>query len=381
MKRAFFVAFVLITNMLLFSACGDREAYVLEEDASSNIEDTTVLRAQPPHDDYEEIITPSPYATTDESVLSTESIQLIVEDIPQGVEPAEFLYELGYDSFVEHDFLRWGSDWIALRANAAIYDLRIIYLIPRYEASFADGWQFVRHYSYLGTRLSISLVPNEPLVMAWWADGRNIAERGLEGMAFVDVTGSERFFVLQYNGGVTYLEELENPPHTPDIPKATIVHPSPEIELVLVWITDLRPPGERDGWALAYNFLQQFESYTEFYNPSRHDGNWLIFGANKDLEDFQFFELGHVCNPWIGDEFHLFYISTVHGSQEVLPFGVPVAVPWCPGGSLSRFGISFLDENGQRRYFAFGSNEGSGFQPMFVFEFIDREYCPSCVSD
>ena len=289
------------------------------------------------------------------------SAPLTVVDIPQGSEPAEFL--------------NWGSDFVALYTDTAIEDLRIISVIPYYEASFDDGWQFVRHHAYTWTRHTIDLLPEEPIVMAWQADGRYVSGGGLDGLSFVDTDGHERFFILQQNDGMTYLEEFVNEPHSFSGPNITIVRPSPEIELVAAWITDQ----QGDVHAIRNNFLQQFDFYTEFDNPFvTLEGLWLAFGANMDLRDFQFFGLGHVCNPWVDDEWHPFYVGTMIGSQDILSFGIPLVVPWHPGGTLPSFGISFLDENDQRRNFSLNSNEGSGFPPMFILEFVDREYCPYC---
>jgi len=254
-------------------------------------------------------------------------------------------------------------------------------LIPRYEASFDDGWQLVRHYAYTWTRLEIDLLPDVPFVMAWNADERGITEMGLDGVSFVDADGLERFFILRQRDDVTYLEEFENSPHSQGSPMISILRPTPEIELVAAWIVDWRHESERDEHTTRDNFLQQFQSFTEFDNPSVSLESWVAFGASMDLRDFQFFGLGHACDPWVGDAWHPFYVGMVIGSQSVLPFGEPVVVPWLPGGTWPHFGISFLDEDGQRRNFALNSNEGSGFPPMFIFEFDNRVYCPNCASD
>jgi hypothetical protein len=71
-------------------------------------------------------------------------------------------------------------------------------------------------------------------------------------------------------------------------------------------------------------------------------------------------------------------VDTVLGAQAVLPFGEPVAIPWRPSGTWPTAGISFLDENNQRRNFTLNSNEGSDFPPMFITEFVDRVYCENC---
>jgi len=304
-------------------------------------------------------------------------IQLTIESIPQKVEPRDFLRGLGYDSFAEHEFLRRGPEWIALRTNTAIQDLRIIYLIPRYEAVFDGEWHIQRHYTHDRTRLTIDLLPEEPLVMAWQGGNYGSAEFGLEGLAFTDTDGHERYFMLRKNDDVTYLREFENLPHNLDDPLITIVRPCPEIKLVVAWIMDWRYQDDRDAHTAKSNFLQQFDAYTEFDGSHRFspiDG-WWAFSANIDLYDFQFFRVGHSDNPWVDDERRYpFYVGTILDSQAVVPFGEPVVIPWHPGGSVPNFGIGFLDESGQQRNFAFIENNGGGFPPMFVLEFIDRGY-------
>jgi len=373
MKRILLVLFLAAVSMFLFNACGSRT--VLEENAPSAVEQATMPHLQGWHVDDEELTAPA----NAEPALQAVPVQLSVEDIPQGVEPAEFLLGLGYDSFAEHEFLQSGSDWVALRTNTEIRDLRIITIIPHDVASFDDGWQFLRHYSAGSwTRLTIDLLPSEPFVMAWFSDGSGITQWGIDGVSFVDSDGRERFFILRQDGGATHLEEFENSPHNPDSPRISIVRPSPEIELVAAWIATA---SERDTQAARNDFLQQFKSYTEFNNPNAIIESWVAFSTNMDLRDFQFFELKQACDPWVGDVWRPFYVGTVLGSQAVLPLSEPVVVPWHPGGTMPSFGISFSDENGHRRNFTLNSNEGSGFPPMFISEFVDRVYCPICASD
>lgn len=374
MKRVFLILF--LTTAVIFSACGGGGEDIPEGNASPVVPQIqTAPPVTPPP-----VVSPSdePVVFPVEPVLPTEPAHLTVEDIPQGDEPAEFLRELGYESFATHEFLGWGEDWIALRTNTAIRDFRIIELIPRYEASFTGEWQFERHYMYTWTRLSVDLMPDEPLVMSWQADEWDISGRGLDGIAFLDADGRERFFVFRQNDGATYLKEFEDSPPGPDTPRITITHPSPQIELVTALIAGRRGDGDE---AETSDFLRQFEAYTEFDNPYVDDAPWLVFGANTDLRDFQFFLVGQVCDPWIGDEWHPFFIATVPGSQEVLPFGEPVIVPWISFGTMPAFGIGFLDETGSRRNFTINLNTGSGYPFMFLLEFTDRGHCPDCAEN
>ena len=62
-------------------------------------------------------------------------VELMVYDITQGAEPAEFVRGLGYSSFSEHEFLSHGTDWIVLAANTIVHDLRIISVVPGYSTS------------------------------------------------------------------------------------------------------------------------------------------------------------------------------------------------------------------------------------------------------
>jgi len=253
MKRIKLTAFLFVTSIFLFNACSAAGRNLLGENTLL-VEEHTIMS----------LTTPVPVKQN----LPITPIQLMVWDIPQGAEPAEFLRELGYDSFVEHEFLRWGSDWIALQTNTVIRDLRIIFATPHYEAFFTDEWRFVRHYTYSHTRLYIDLLPNEPLVMAWQADGQGITGTGLDGVSYVDADGNERFFILQQANGVAYLEEFTNSPHMHSSPKISIIRPSPEIELVVAWFLDFRPANGRAARALGNDFMQQFESYTVFDDPT-----------------------------------------------------------------------------------------------------------------
>jgi len=314
----------------------------------------------------------------EEPVSQAPPIPLTIRAIPQGVEHGDFLRELGYDLFIECELLQNELDMIAIWADTAISDLRIILLIPRYDANYDGQWQIVRRYSHTWTRDTIELSPNEPYIFSWRTE-QGITESGLDGVAFTDEDGHERFFVLRYGDGVPYLEELEDWPHTYNSPRITITRPSQEIELIAAWIADWQPEDERDDQAAIDNFLQQFDTYTEFENPTAISESWVVFGTNTDLRDFTFFRLGHNCDMFVDGELRPFHVGTVLGSQEVLPADTPVVVPWHPSGTWPHFGISFLDETGQRRNFSLNSNEGSGFPPMFISEFYDRVYCSYCV--
>jgi len=308
--------------------------------------------------------------------IPTIPVQIKIDDIPHGIDPANFIHELGYESFTEHEFLQWGAHWIALRTNTAIYDFRIIEVIPHYEASFDDGWQYELFYSSPRVRHEIDLLPGKPFVMAWADWG--ITEWGLQGIAYIDADGSERHFILRWDGNETYLEEFENSPHEPDSPMITIMNPSPEIELVVAWFVDDWWAGQGADYGIAkYNFLQQFESYTEFNNPYVNFSSYAVFSSNTDLYDFQLFRIGFTCDPQVGDEWHFFYIGEIIDFQEIVSFGEPVVIPWHPGGTWPNFGISFLDEDGHRHNFSLNSNNGSGFPPMFISSFEDKGCCPS----
>jgi|GEM_PF-1862639 len=386
-------------------------------------EDTMITNEQheEPGDVYDEnIIVAATTPTEDEPIVLNMPILLTVESIPYGTDPADFLRELGYDSFAEHEFMRSGPDWIVLRTNTQIPDLRIIAVIPHYDAVFDNGWQFMRHYtSSPWTRLEITLLPDEPFVMAWHSNEQGITEWGLDGISFTDVCGYERFFILRHDGDVTYLEAFEKNPRQPDSPlvsvkhlrskvdiervvcalhqpgclveqrfsatrpncsaanggmDVSVVHSPSDIELVAAWIIDWHV----DTQNAKNNFLQQFYAYTTLDNPYSHANSWVIFGANTNLYDFQFFRVGQVCDPWVDDEFHLFYVGALIDSQDILAFGEPIVVPWHPGGTMPGFGIRFLDKDGQRHNFTLNANEGSGFPPMFILSFVDRIYCPHC---
>ncbi|MCL2386603.1 MAG: hypothetical protein FWC89_03535, partial [Defluviitaleaceae bacterium] len=73
----------------------------------------------------------------------------------------------------------------------------------------------------------------------------------------------------------------------------TIMHMSNEMELYAFWF--MTP--FMDGLAVYVdefmleknNFLQTFNAYTRIGEPSENDLSWVVFSANTDLYDFQFF--------------------------------------------------------------------------------------------
>jgi hypothetical protein len=308
-----------------------------------------------------------------------EPVQVTATAIPFGAEPGGFLRGLGYESYAEHEFLQWGPDWVVLRTNTAIRDFRIIELIPRYEARFEDGWRFARRYAYVWTSHIIDFMPGEPFVMTWYSNALSFADINMHGISFVDADGLERFFYFRQDDGVTSLEEFENAPFWV-IPEITRRFIDPDIELMAAWFAS-RLTVDIDVRTTMNGFMQQFDAYTEFANPFWSIDSWLVFSANKDLREFTFFTLGLVCDPMVGGELHPFYVDAVLDSQDVLPFGKPVVVPWHPIGTWPSYGIGFTDENGQRRTFWVNDNTGSGFPPLFIGEFTDRVRCPDCMED
>ena len=378
MKHTFAALFLATVSIFLLSACSNKNALEYLPTSTEYAAPT-----QTPLTDNSDATT-APHLA--EPTLPTEPIQLTVQGIPAGVYPVNFLHDLGYDAFDKHELLRWearwaSADWLVLQTNTTIQDFRVITLIPHYEAYFDNGWQFTRHYAYEWTQFTTDLLPDKPLVWWWHADERSLTESGLSGVAFVDADGHERFFRVQQDGDTIHLVPFENIPGATNNPMITILRPSPEIELIAAWFIDYHRNGytmDKNALAARNHFLQAFETYTVFDNPLDTWGFWVTFGANTDLQGFQFFNLGHVCDPWVNEGWHYFYVDTVLGTQAVLPFGEPVAIPWRPSGTWPTAGISFLDENNQRRNFTLNSNEGSGFPPMFITEFVDRVYCENC---
>ena len=365
--KARVIAIIAMAAVAVFlTACGGQVEYY--QQVAPIVADTAEYYApeeEPPRDSIHETEIAVP-------------IQLTVDSVPYGAEPADFVRELGYDSFAEDEFLNWGIEWLVLRTNVAIQGFRFITVVPRYEASFNNGWQIERHYTYTWSRHTVDLLPDEPFVMMWQAE-RGLTESGLEGVAFVDADGYERYFVMKrYNDGV-HIVEFENIADLLGNPRISVINPSPEIELVVAWI--VAPWLAEDGQGVSEGkgiFLQQFETYVQFDNPYASTESWAIFSANTDLHDFVFFRLGQICDPWVDEEWRPFYIGTGLGHQERLLFGTALVVPWSPGGTMPSFGFGFYDENGTRRNFSLNSNEGSGFPPMFMLEFVDRGACGGC---
>ena len=351
--------------VLLLTACSEQMEYCREAAEYYAPEE------EPPVD-----LPPPICAATYEPEI-TVPIQLTVDSIPYGVEPADFVRDLGYASFAEDVFLRAGVEWLVLRTNVAIRDFRFIFVTPWYDVSFDSGWQIDRNYAYEETRHTTDLLPDEPFVMAWQAE-RGLTEIGLEGVAFIDTDGHKRYFIMRPYGEAVHLVEFENTVNWRNYPRISVINPSPEIELVVAWISARSLDEAQEGQEDCAIFLQQFESYTEFVIPYLSWPSWVAFSANIDLFDFVFFRLGQICDPWVDDEWHPFYVGTALGHQELLPFGTPLVVDWHPVGTMPGFGFGFYDENGTRRNFALHSNEGSGFPPMFMFEFVDRGACGGC---
>jgi len=147
------------------------------------------------------------FSVFDESQETTLPTILTVDIIPQGVEPAEFIRELGYGSFNESSGLH-GDDWIVLRTNSTLPDFYLISITPHYEAFFDGEWYFTQHHSYTWKQPSIAPSIDKPLVMRWQADDRYIAESGLSGVMFVEPNGLRRFFILRNDNGIAHLEEF-----------------------------------------------------------------------------------------------------------------------------------------------------------------------------
>jgi len=257
---------------------------------------------------------------------------------------------------------------LSVEADDSVVSLSLISIIPRYEARFDGEWHFTRHYSYSWTSATWSDPTNMSPVITWMPNAPNITEAGLTGFHVFTAENEDRFFILKQNDGVTFLEEFVNILPERDAPRITIINPSPEIALVVAWMGNIPPTA----------FLQQFEAFSTIENSHASLDTHIIIGATAELRDFSFFKLGHVCDPWIDDTWHPFYISETLGEQALLSAAESVLIPWHPVGTLPTFGISFIDETGTRRYFTLNTNEGSGFPPLFITEFTNRGYCPDC---
>ena len=323
-----------------------------------------------------------------------DGVYLIMDTIPEGVDIAEFLQELGYDSFREHEQLSVGSVWhpnvIVLRTNARIEDLRIIGVLPHDVADFSLGWEIMRLYQRSGrVWTTMDLLPHEPFVMGWRAEEWGLTESGITGVAFIDSDGHERSFVLQLSDeGATYLKEFEDTRLAYYEARLSIIQPTSEIEFIMADIGDNRPLPwqERDGSVARERFLQQFDHYIELGADDTVHDRWSAFIANANLSDFQIFRLGIACEwyVYVDDEIRVmrpFYIRSVSGSVDMLPAGVPLVVPfsWTPLGPLPQFGVSFVDETGKFHAFMMQENTASGSPPMFITPFIDRMYCSFCI--
>ena len=258
---------------------------------------------------------------------------------------------------------------VAIIPNQPIFNFRYIRLIPYHQAHFDGQWHFTQQYRYLYTLHTLDLLPEAPFITPWLGD-QGLTESGLAGVAWADEMGQTRYYILRknYHTEAFYLAPFENTPPPPHHPQITLVQPTPAFTLVAAWVPD--PLG-------ADQFLQPFARYTRLENPNAPDSQ-IIFNATIDLQNFQFFNLGQVCDPWVGEDFHPFYVGDILDTQDTLPVGVPLVVPWHPGGTMPTFGIHFLDEMGQPRYFSLNTNEGSGYPPLFIHEFTSRGYCPHC---
>jgi len=257
-----------------------------------------------------------------------------------------------------------------LRNTFGDADFHMLTVIPRYEAIFDGSWHFVRHYTHISRRPVAGLHPN------WmWRDD----ERGLDGVSYIGADGIERFFIIRYNGEEAWLEEFDNSPMWPDSPLITIARLTPEIELIAAWFGGWHHSDAETALASRDGFLQQFDSYTYFDAFSSISTHRVIFSANTDLHNFEFFRLAWVdCYEFIDGRWEPWYVGEVLAAQDIVPFGEPVVVPWHPGGTFAVFGFGFLDEYGIRRNFWLNPNEASGFPPLAIGEFLDRGSCGDC---
>ena len=120
------------------------------------------------------------------------------------------------------------------------------------------------------------------------------------------------------------------------------------------------------------------------------EGWWLIFYANTDLQNFQFFSMTLACGPWRDIDWllrhpypdHFYYVGEPLGSLALLPFGEAMVVPWHPSGSFPNAGISFVDEAGRQRNFTLTANHGDYGSPIFFSEFTYYDInCIYCAND
>jgi len=114
--------------------------------------------------------------------------------------------------------------------------------------------------------------------------------------------------------------------------------------------------------------LNKYDSFHEYI--SNEDGDKLIIRTDKVIKDFAFISVN-----WREDDnkISLFAGDTLFSVDELSPEKPFVVKLLDLGGILPAYGISFVDENGLRRYFTIDSDRRGVDEapPYFLTEFSD----------
>ncbi len=115
--------------------------------------------------------------------------------------------------------------------------------------------------------------------------------------------------------------------------------------------------------------LSEYDSFHEY--TADEDSLKLIIWTDTKIKDFAFIAVGYVET---GDEISLCAGDTLFSVDELLP-EKPFVVEMTAPEVLPPYGISFMDENGVKRYFSINA-DGRGAEeasPYFLLEFENVE--------
>jgi hypothetical protein len=111
------------------------------------------------------------------------------------------------------------------------------------------------------------------------------------------------------------------------------------------------------------NITDLYESFHEFVHAE--EGEWLIITTDINIKDFNYIKIGHRFT----DDKAVFFVENIeYNLDELIPEKPFLVKTYSSYGTIPHFGISFLDNSNELRYFYISESGKDGSLSLVQFE-------------
>lgn len=126
-------------------------------------------------------------------------------------------------------------------------------------------------------------------------------------------------------------------------------------------------PKEKAQVSVAYataELLDEYDAYSEFIEYEDEYTQKVIFTTNTAVDDFNYIEISFKEK---GDEIVFFESEVLYSLTELIP-EQPFILSWMEAGTIPQRGITYLDENKEKKYFYLTISGKDGSLLLIEFE-------------